>query len=178
MPHPARTRAAELHRHSLGLRKGKGFTLLELMAVVAIVAILALMALPGFVDTIIRNQVLEALPLADIARRPVDASWAAAQSFPADNAAIGLPVPEKVVSNGVSAVAVQDGVIHITFGNRANGLIKGKVLTLRPAVVEDAPVVPVAWVCGYAAPPEKMTVRGENRTNVPQRYLPWKCRAG
>jgi type IV pilus assembly protein PilA len=50
-------------------------------------------------------------------------------------------------------------------------------LTLRPAVVEDAPVVPIAWVCGYAPAPEKMTVHGENRTTVPQRYLPWKCRA-
>jgi type IV pilus assembly protein PilA len=159
-------------------RRGPGFTLLELMAVVAIVAILALMTLPSFVDTIIRNQILEALPLADIARKPIDASWAATQAFPADNAAIGLPKPDKVVSNQVTAMAVEDGVIHITFGNRANGLIKGKVLTLRPAVVEDAPVVPVAWVCGYANGPDKMTVRGANRTTVPQRYLPWKCRAG
>jgi type IV pilus assembly protein PilA len=159
-------------------RRGSGFTLLELMAVVAIVAILALMTLPSFVDTIVRNQILEALPLAEIARKPIDATWAATEAFPADNGAIGLPQPDKVVSNQVSALAVQDGVIHLTFGNRANGLIRGKVLTLRPAVVADAPVVPVAWVCGYAKPPEKMTMRGENRTTVPQRYLPWKCRVG
>lgn len=160
------------------LRPARGFTLLELMAVVAIVAILALMSLPGFVDTIIRNQILEALPLADIARKPTDAAWTATQNLPKDNAAIGLPPPERVVSNLVSAMTVQDGVIHITFGNRANALIRGKVLTLRPAVVDDAPVVPVAWVCGYAPSPGNMTVLGENRTTVPQRYLPWKCRAG
>ena len=71
-----------------------------------------------------------------------------AAAFPADNAAAALPPPEKIVSNLVSAVALENGAIHITFGNRANGAIRGKVLTLRPAVVEDAPVVPVAWVCG------------------------------
>lgn len=178
MPRAVPTAAEDFRGRSAGIERGRGFTLLELMAVVAIVAILALMALPSFVDTILRNQILEALPLADIARKPIDASWTATQAFPADNAAIGLPQPDKVVSNLVSGVVVEDGVIHLTFGNRANGLIKGKVLTLRPAVVDDAPVVPVAWVCGYATVPDKMTVRGRNRTTVPQRYLPWKCRAG
>jgi type IV pilus assembly protein PilA len=177
MPHAVHTDVASLVGRSAGVALGRGFTLLELMAVVAIVAILALMTLPSFVDTIIRNQILEALPLADIARKPIDASWTATQTFPADNAAIGLPQPDKVVSNLVSAMVVEDGVIRLTFGNRANGLIKGKALTLRPAVIEDAPVVPIAWVCGYAPAPEKMTLRGENRTTVPERYLPWKCRA-
>jgi len=52
------------------------------------------------------------------------------------------------------------------------------VLTLRPAVVEDAPIVPVTWVCGHAAPPGKMTVKGENKTDIPITYLPFRCRAG
>jgi type IV pilus assembly protein PilA len=76
----------------------------------------------------------------------------------------------------VSAVTVRAGAIDITFGNRANGVLKGKVLTLRPAVVDDAPVVPVTWVCGYAAPPDKMTVKGTNNTSVPAKNLPLKCR--
>ena len=71
---------------------------------------------------------------------------------------------------------VQDGAIHITFGNRANNSIKGKILSLRPAVVSDAPIVPVAWVCGNATAPEKMTVKGVNRTDIPFTYLPFKCR--
>jgi type IV pilus assembly protein PilA len=153
-----------------------GFTLLELVAVLAIIAILALMTLPSLVDTLVRDQVNEALPLADIARKPVAAAWSAAHAFPPDNASVGLPVPDKVVSNLVSALVVQDGAIHMTFGNRAHGQLKGRVLTLRPAAVADAPVVPVAWVCGFAPAPEKMTVYGENRTNVPQRFLPAKCR--
>ena len=155
----------------------RGFTLLELMVVIGIVAILALMAIPTYQDKFIRDQIAEALPLADIAKPPVVLSWAALQTLPADNAAAGLPIAEKIVNNYISSVSIQGGAINITFGNRANGVILGKVLTLRPAVVEDAPIVPVTWVCGYAAAPEKMTVKGENKTNIPPGYLPIRCRS-
>ena len=155
-----------------------GFTLIEMMVVLGIVAILALMMLPSYQDKLVRDQIAEALPLADVTKLPVAAAWAATQTFPADNAGAGLPPADKIVSNLVSSTSVQGGAIHLTFGNRANGQIKGKVLTLRPAVVEDAPVVPVAWICGYASVPDKMTVKGENRTNIPAAYLPFKCRPG
>ena len=151
--------------------------MVEMMVVIAIVAILALMAAPSFQDQIVRNQIKDALPLADIAKTPVAAAWAAAQSFPPDNAGAGLPSADKIVNNYISSVSVQDGAIHITFGNRANALINGKILTLRPAVVADAPVVPVTWVCGTAEGPGKMTIKGENKTNIPANYLPFSCRA-
>jgi type IV pilus assembly protein PilA len=154
-----------------------GFTLMEMMVVVAIIFILALIAAPSYLDQMIRKQIVEAVPLADIAKTPIAAAWAVAQSFPRDNAGAGLPAAEKIVNNFISSVSVQDGAIHIAFGNSANGIIRGKILTLRPAVVEDAPVVPVAWVCGNAAVPGKMTVKGENKTNIPAAYLPLNCRA-
>jgi type IV pilus assembly protein PilA len=150
--------------------------MMELMAVIAIVAILATLAVPSYLEKIVRDQITEALPLADIAKNPLAASWTAVQAFPADNAGAGLPPPEKIVSNFVSSLAVRDGAIDLTFGNRASGVLKGKVLTLRAAVVADAPIVPVTWVCGYAAAPDKMTVKGKNNTSVLARYLPLKCR--
>ena len=153
-----------------------GFTLVEMMVVIGIVAILALMAIPTYQDKFIRDQVAEALPLADLAKPPVALSWAVLQTFPADNAAAGLPVAEKIVNNFIGSVAIQGGAINITFGNKANHAILGKVLSLRPAVVEDAPIVPVTWVCGYATAPEKMTIKGENKTNIPPGYLPIRCR--
>ena len=52
-------------------------------------------------------------------------------------------------------------------------MANGKVLTLRPAVVEEAPVVPVAWVCGSAEAPDKMTVKGKNETNIPDTFSSW-----
>lgn len=154
----------------------QGFTLMEMMAVIAVIAILAMLALPSYLDRIIRDQIKAALPLADIAKQPVAGSWSLAGSFPADNAAAGLPPADKIVANYVSAVAVKDGAIHITFGNRVNKTLAGKILTLRPAVVEDAPIVPVAWVCGYAEAPDKMRVYGRNLTNIADPLLPIECR--
>jgi type IV pilus assembly protein PilA len=155
----------------------RGFSMLELMAVVAVIGILAVIAVPSYLDHIVREQVKSSLSLADIAKPPIATSWKLAQTFPANNAAAGLPTAEKMVSNYVSSVAVRDGAIHMTFGNRASAAISGKVLSQRPAVVEDAPIVPVAWVCGNAEAPDKMKAFGENLTNIPDAFLPFECRA-
>jgi len=121
-----------------------GFTLIEMMAVVAVIAILALIAVPGIQDRVVREQIVEAMHVAEIAKAPIAASWAFSHTLPADNPAAGLPVADKIVGNFVTSLVVEAGAIHVTFGNRANAAIQGKTLTLRPAVVEDAPVVPVA----------------------------------
>jgi type IV pilus assembly protein PilA len=154
-----------------------GFTMIEMMIVVGIIAILALMALPSLQGKLVRDQIVEAMALADVARKPVAATWAHAGVLPADNAEAGLPAPDRIVSNLVTSVTVEGGAIHVTFGHRANGAIRGRVLSLRPAVVDDAHVVPVAWVCGHAAAPGPMRLYGSNRTDVADRYLPLNCLA-
>lgn len=153
-----------------------GFTLIEMIVVMAIIAILALMLVPTYQDKMIRDQIVEALPLADIAKKRIEASWSSIHALPRNNQAAGLPSAEKIVSNHISATLVDDGAIHITFGNSANAQIMGKTLSVRPAIVADAPIVPIAWVCGNASAPDKMTVKGENRTTVPLSYLPFNCR--
>jgi type IV pilus assembly protein PilA len=154
----------------------RGFTLIEMMVVIAIIAILALMAMPNMTDKLVRDQVVEAAKWADFAKAPVATAWATSKTLPADNAAAGLPAPDKMVSNLVSAVTVESGVLDITFGNQVNGSIKGKTLSLRPAVVDDSPMVPVAWVCGRGKVPDKMTVHGTDRTDLPDKWLPFNCR--
>jgi type IV pilus assembly protein PilA len=154
----------------------RGFTLIEVMVVVSILAILALMAVPNLQDKFVRDQIAEALPLLDIAKAPSNVAWAATKTFPADNEAAGLPAADKIVNNFISSVIVENGAIHATFGNRANGNIKGKTITLRPAVIEDAPIVPITWVCAAAKAPEKMTVKGGDKTNIAVNFLPSRCR--
>ncbi len=158
-------------------RRMRAFTLLELMVVVAIIAILALLAVPGVPDRIVRDQVIDGVKLTDFVKAPVQDIWAKQARLPVDNADAGVPAADKIVSNVVSSVAVESGALQITFGNQANGNLRGKVLTLRPGVIDDATVVPIAWVCGNATPPAKMTARGLNKTNVAPRYLPLNCRA-
>ena len=154
----------------------RGFTLIELMVVVAVIAILALMAMPSMQGKVVRDQIVEAAKWADVAKTPVSTLWTVARRLPADNGEAGLPSADRMVSNLVSSVAIEGGAVHITVGNKANGAIQGKTLTLRPAIVEDAPMVPVAWVCGNASAPARMTPQGRNRTDVAGNFLPLNCR--
>lgn len=157
-------------------RRPQGFTLIELMIVVAIIGILATLAAPSFQDRAIRAQVGEGLVLADFAKQSVAAYYARNHRMPADNAGAGLPPSNAIVGNFVSDVAVRNGAIVVTFGNRVNINASGKKLALRPAVVEAYPSVPIAWVCGNASVPEKMKVLGDNETTLPGPHVPIDCR--
>ncbi len=154
----------------------RGFTLIEVMIVVAIIAILALMAVPSLHGKYIRENIAEGVTLAKLAKDHVGAVWSVTRTLPADNTAADLPPADRIVNNVVRSVTVEGGAVHIVFGNRANGALQGKTLTLRPAVVADAPVVPVAWVCAFAPVPDRMTAAGANRTDIPREHLPINCR--
>ena len=84
--------------------------------------------------------------------------------------------PEKIIGNYVTSIKVTKGVIDITLGNRVNKNVKDKIISIRPAIVKDAPIVPIAWVYGYASVPEGMTVIGVNNSNILPRQLPVNCR--
>jgi type IV pilus assembly protein PilA len=155
-----------------------GFTLIELLVAVAVVAILATLALPSIQGPFVRQQVVDSAPLINVAKVAVSTKWSATEKLPLDNAEAGLPAADKLVGNYVSAVTIDSGAVHVLFGNQANGAIKGKTLSFRPAVVDGAPMVPIAWVCGPAATPDKMSAKGVDRTDVPVKFLPMNCRAG
>ena len=153
-----------------------GFSVIEMMVVVAIIGILAMIAIPSSMGRIIKEQVWAAIPLSDAAKEPIAAQWKALKTLPVDNIEAGLPTPDKVVSNFINKLEVNNGVIHMTFGNKAHAQIKDKILSIRPAVISESNAVPIAWVCGNAKAPDKMTVLGDNKTDIEGKYLPFACR--
>ncbi|MFI4926995.1 MAG: pilin [Burkholderiales bacterium] len=162
--------------HRRASQAAPGFTLLELMMVLVVVAIQATIALPSYIERVEREQIAQALSLADLAKPAIQAAWLVGEPLPEDNAAAHLPAAEKIVNERVRSVTVSNGAIHITFGNQASKALQGRVLTVRAAGVPDARMVPLVWLCGRAGPPDPMQAQGEDRTSVPAGLLPLRCR--
>jgi type IV pilus assembly protein PilA len=154
----------------------RGFTLIELMIVVAIIGILAAIAIPAYQDYTIRAQVTEGLNLAGDLKASI-AEWYAQTGDWADLAQLGISGGATVkAAKYVTQVAVNGGVISITYGNQANSNVRGQILSLRPGVNENSDVV---WQCGRANPPvDAARMAGADATTVLNKYLPATCRSG
>jgi type IV pilus assembly protein PilA len=163
----------------------KGFTLIELMIVVAIIGILAAIAIPAYQDYTIRAQVSEGLNLAAAAKAAVAESFLNTGRAPADRTEAGMS-DTATDTNGkyVESVAVENGVITITYGHEANAAIGDPVnltLELAPYVTPDGSVV---WRCGGADLPSGSATLMQSATysggtlNAADtlRYLPAACR--
>jgi len=157
-------------------RNSAGFTWIELLLVLTVLAVLATMAFPSMRDTALRKQVKEGLALADLAKQGVQVAWTAKAEMPADNAAAGIPPRDKIVGNLVKDVNVDGGAITLTYGNNAGKALDGKRVTLRPAVVVDQPLVPIAWICHDLPVPNGMEIRGRDETDIAVNMLPLECR--
>ncbi len=156
--------------------RNRGFTWIELVMVLAVIAILGALAIPGMQDTTLKKQVREGLELADVAKKAVQGAWTTTGDLPKNNDEAGLPAREKIVGNLVAAVEVEHGAIHVTYGNNASRALTGMKVTLRPAVVKDEPLVPIAWICHRVAVPAKMEIKGRDHTDIPAKWLPVECR--
>ena len=135
----------------------RGFTLIEVMVTGAVIGVLATLAIPSYHQRIVRGQVTESLQLTEAIKADVEAYYRQNRRFPANNATIGLPPPDKLI------------------GNYVNKMVEGNTISLRPLVVEDSPRSPMSWSCGTRAAPTGMVSAGENRTDVPRGFLPFEC---
>jgi type IV pilus assembly protein PilA len=176
MPLRANIHAACRHAKTKTIKNKLGFSIIEMMVVVAILGILAMIAIPSSMNRIIREQVAATIPWSEAAKEPIALLWKTTGKLPADNTEANLPSADKMVSNFVTNLSVENGAIHMILGNKVNGKLKGKTLSIRPAVVDGEQVVPVSWICGNAKTPDKMTVKGSNKTNIADEHLPFGCR--
>ena len=158
------------------LSKSRGFTWIEMVIVLSVIGVLAIFAIPAIQDNILKRQVKEGLPLADVAKKGVQVAWVAAGAMPKDNKEAGAPAKEKIVGNFIKEVVVKDGAITLVYGNNASQVLHDKKLTMRPAVVKDTPATPIAWICAEVSVPKGMEVLGENETDIKAAWLPIECR--
>ena len=144
----------------------QGFTLIELMIVVAIIGILAAIAIPAYQNYTIRAQISKGLSLADGAKTALAEYYTNHGSFPATNAAAGLPTATSITGNYVSSVDVSGtaGIIAVKFSStspqKANSAINNAVLDL--SAIATSSGGSIGWTCKAG-------------TSLPAKYLPSSC---
>lgn len=159
----------------------KGFTLIELMIVIAIIGILAAIAVPQYQNYIIRAQVTEGLSITSEVKVAVADFYAQKGRFAGNYISLGLLTansPTSFAGNYVTGVAITGGAavgnaLNVTYGNKSNAKITGKVLSIRTGVSGSGQIV---WLCGTSALPATVTTSAAQATNVAPRYLPNDCR--
>jgi len=156
-------------------RAEKGFTLIEMMVVLAVIAILLTISMPAFESKNLRAQATESVELTKTLKESVALFYFSEKKFPRNNVEAGIPKPEYLIGNYVQKIELINGAFNITFGNKANAKLKGKVLTIRPLVVKDSPESPISWLCGNSPAPVGMIAVGANNTDISNYLLPMNC---
>jgi type IV pilus assembly protein PilA len=146
------------------------------IVIAAAAALSAVAALPSYREYATRRQITEGLRLAEPYKDAVAAAWRAnGRRFGDVDAGSFRPALQRA-GKYVRSVDVVSGAIVITFGDGASAPLRGRSLTIVPALsATDA----VAWQCGYgAAPPgfEAIFDAPSRLTDVPEDLLPAECR--
>lgn len=155
----------------------KGFTLIEAMIVLVIIALLLTLAVPDMKPQTAKKQLAEVLTFIDEnnIKGAVKASRAALGDWPNSNEQAGLSQPTDLVSNYITSVSIENGVINVTLGHKILENINGQILSIQPLIINSNPNGPIDWRCGYASVPDVMSAVGTNKTDINANYLPLKC---
>ncbi len=154
----------------------RGFTLIEMMIVVAIIGIVSSYVLPNHMNRIVAKQIQEGINLTTAYTPDIVEYYRLNGQFPKNNAALGIPPADKILGNYVTGIAIDNGVINITFGNYVNKVVENKVLSIRPLMVTGSPKSPIGWSCGYREPPPGMIGIGANQSTALRSMVPLECR--
>lgn len=95
----------------------------------------------------IRGQVMEGMALADTAKQAVAQQLKWTRVPPTDNAAADIGAPQAFSGKYVTAVAIDNGAVVVTYGNQADGdWLRGKRMVLTPVLRDGS----VTWRCSSA----------------------------
>lgn len=139
---------------------------------VPIFGLMTAVAIPAYQMYTVRAEVSEDLLLLKPMERAVSDHFRSKGRWPADLADLGMSPPG---ADDVASIDLSHGTLSMTFGNRANRMIAGTVLSLRPSLLAGS----LVWTCGYAqsAGADPWTGAADpSRTDIDARYLPRVCR--
>lgn len=154
------------------MAKSSGFTLIELMIVVAIIGILAAIAIPAYSLYVARTQVANGYSLASNLKNQIMIQFNQQGIMPADLTAVESAGWATAPHPYLTSVVVENGAIHLTFGNNVSSLINGEQLSLVPVATGGDQV---QWVCGLHAAPTGVPY-ASNRTTLTAVTLSSACR--
>jgi type IV pilus assembly protein PilA len=139
---------------------------------VPLLGIFAAIAIPAYQNFTIRAQVNDGFLLTNQIKSAVAKRYLSTKSWPVSIEDLNLSQP--LSSQYVVALAVDHGTISVTYGNQANSLIAGRVLSFRPSLTDTGAIM---WTCGHASRTENAdTEIGPNLTDLKPQFLPAECR--
>jgi Tfp pilus assembly major pilin PilA len=144
-----------------------------LVLLVPMIGILAAIAIPAYQDYTIRSQISEGLMLSGPIKDAVAAEYGTSGTWPRNLSALKGSVT--TTGSYVTDISVDNGTISIRYGNQANSLIAGQLLSLRPTTDNHE----VIWSCGYTVAGGSDPVSGpagSAETSISKRFLPSACR--
>lgn len=122
-------------------RRGRGFTVIELLIAMVIVGILASIAFPLMLGYVSRSKVTEGMTISAPVRREIELYWSSYGNLPGSNDEAGVDAPDSYAGAYVLKVEVSEGgVIQVTYADPA---LEGKHLLLTPRIAESQ----MLWQC-------------------------------
>ncbi|KKK89142.1 hypothetical protein LCGC14_2736090 [marine sediment metagenome] len=155
--------------------KSKAFSLIEMLVVLTIIAILLTIAIPSSDGKVDKIRIRETIKLISLYKDKIAEFYTVNGVFPESNEQAGIPEPEKIIGNYLSAVEIKKGGFHLLLGNKISSKLQGKTLTIRPVFVPESLLSPISWICGYDAIPEGMESPTSNNTDIEKQLLPLEC---
>lgn len=142
-------------------KKCSGFTLIELMIVVAIIAILMAYAIPAYRNYTVKAKAGEGISMTSSLKTAISLIWTENSTLAGvNNGTNGISAATSYTGNNVSQIAVNAGVIQVSFNN--DPYLNGETLTMTPAVPGTAGNTggSIQWVC---------------TSSLDSQYLPSQC---